>query len=242
MRIVSWTALGAAALACTAAAAAPKVDWKAVLADPGRPDADKARDADRKPAEVVAFAGVKAGDKVAELAPGGGYFTRILSGAVGSSGIVYAIAIRPSDALKAVAAARPNVKITVSQPGTIPAPEPVDVVWTTLNYHDFKNVKVGESDGAAIYNSAALKALKPGGTYFIVDHEAGKGVGATVTSTLHRIEGATVKKEVESAGFRLEAESPLLRHAADDHSQRVVETGIRGKTDQFVYRFRKPRR
>jgi predicted methyltransferase len=240
-RIVSWTALGAAALACTAAAA-PKVDWKAILADPARPDADKIRDADRKPAEVVAFAGVRAGDKIAELAPGGGYFTRILSGAVGSGGIVYAIAIRPSDALKAVAAVRPNVKITVSQPGAIPAPEPVDVVWTTLNYHDFKNVKVGESDGAAIYNSAAFKALKPGGTYFIVDHEAGKGVGATVTSTLHRIEGATVKKEVESAGFRLEAESPLLRHGADDHSQRVVETGIRGKTDQFVYRFRKPKR
>lgn len=241
MRIVSLAALGAAALACAATAAAPKVDWNAILADPGRPDADKARDADRKPAEVVAFAGVKPGNKVAELAPGGGYFTRILSGAVGPTGIVYAIARQESPALKAIADAKPNVKIAVSTPGTIAVPEPVDVVWTTLNYHDFKNVKVGETDAASVINAAAFKALKPGGTYFIVDHEAGKGVGATVTNTLHRIEGATVRKEVEAAGFRFDAESPLLRHAADDHSQKVQETGIRGKTDQFVYRFRKPK-
>jgi len=240
MRTISLAIVGAAAIAC-AATAAPKVDWAAILADSTRPDADKARDADRKPAEVVAFAGVKPGSKVAELAPGGGYFTRILSGAVGANGVVYAIAIRPSDGLKAIAAARPNVKIVVSPPGAIPAPEPVDIVWTTLNYHDFKNVKTPDGDGAGAYNASAFKALKPGGTYFIVDHEAGKGVGATVTNTLHRIEGATVRREVEAAGFRFEAESPLLRHAADDHSQRVVETGIRGKTDQFVYRFRKPK-
>jgi predicted methyltransferase len=241
MRIVSLAVAGAAALACAAAAAAPKIDWPAILADPTRPDADKARDADRKPAELVAFAGVRPGDRIAELAPGGGYFTRILSGAVGPRGMVYAIARQETPALQAIVQARPNVKIAVSAPGTIAAPEPVDIVWTTLNYHDFKNVKVGDRDAAGIIDAAAFKALKPGGTYFIVDHEAGKGVGATVTSTLHRIEGATVKQEVEAAGFRLEAESPLLRHAADDHSQRVQETGIRGKTDQFVYRFRKPR-
>jgi predicted methyltransferase len=148
---------------------------------------------------------------------------------------------RPSPALQVLAAARPNGIVAVAEPGTIPAPEPVDVVWTTLNYHDFKNVKVGESDGAAAINAAAFRALRPGGTYFIVDHEAGAGVGASVTSTLHRIEGALVKREVESAGFRLDAESDLLRHPGDDHSVKVQETGIRGKTDQFVLRFRKPR-
>jgi predicted methyltransferase len=241
MRTKVAIGIAAAAIAC-AAAAAPKVDYGAILAAADRPDADKARDADRKPAQVVAFAGVKAGDKVAELAPGGGYFTRILSGAVGPKGVIYAIARQASPALQAIADKHPNVKIAVSAPGTIAAPEPVDIVWTTLNYHDFKNVKVGDRDGASYYNEAAFKALKPGGTYFIVDHEAGKGVGATVTSTLHRIEGATVRREVESAGFKFDGESPLLRHAADDHSQKVIETGIRGKTDQFVYRFRKPRR
>jgi predicted methyltransferase len=234
--------LAAAAIA-GAAARTRGADYAAILADPIRPEADRARDADRKPAELIAFAKVKPGDKVAELAPGGGYFTRILSGVVGASGRVYAIAGKPSDALKAIAAARPNVLVTAATPGTIPAPEPVDVVWTTLNYHDFKNVRLeGGGDGAAAINAAAFRALKPGGTYLIVDHEAGAGVGASVTSTLHRIEGALVRREVEDAGFRLEAESPLLRHPADDHSAKVQETGIRGKTDQFVLRFRKPKR
>ena len=240
MRIPTLVALGTAALAC-AAVAAPKTDWKAILAAPTRPEADRARDADRKPAEVVAFAGVKPGSTIAELAPGGGYFTRILAAAVGPKGTVYPIARQANPTLEGIAKDHPNVKIIVAQPGTIPVPQPVDIVWTTLNYHDFKNVKVGDRDAAGIINAAAFKALKPGGTYFIVDHEAGKGVGATVTNTLHRIEGATVRQEVEAAGFRLEAESPLLRHAGDDHSQRVIETGIRGKTDQFIYRFRKPK-
>jgi predicted methyltransferase len=236
------SALGFAVLtsACATAPAPPRIDYAAVLADPARPEADRVRDADRRPAELLAFAGIRPGDRIAELAPGGGYFTRILSGAVGPSGRVYAITSRPGQALTDLAAARPNVVLTAGQPGTIPAPEPVDVVWTTLNYHDFKNVKVGDSDGAAFFNAAAFRALKPGGTYFVVDHEAGAGVGATVTSTLHRIEGALVRREVEAAGFRLEAQSPLLRHAADDHSQKVQEAAIRGRTDQFILKFRKP--
>jgi predicted methyltransferase len=240
--LILLAGLGLGAAACATEPPPPSVDYAAILADPIRPEADRARDSDRRPAELVAFAGVRPGDKIAELAPGGGYFTRILSGVVGPEGRVYAMAGRPSPALQELAAARPNIVVTVAEPGTIPAPEPVDIVWTTLNYHDFKNVKVGESDGAAAINAAAYRALKPGGTYFIVDHEAGAGVGASVTSTLHRIEGALVKREVESAGFRLEAESDMLRHPADDHSVRVQETGIRGKTDQFVLRFRKPRR
>ena len=243
VRIVSWmrpAAVAALAICACAAVAAPKVDFASILTDPARPDADKVRDADRKPAEVIAFAHVRPGDRIAELAPGGGYFTRILSGVVGPNGRVYAIAGHPSPALQALAQARPNVVVTPAQPGTIPVPEPVDVVWTTLNYHDFKNQKIGDSDAAGAYNAAAFKALKPGGIYFIVDHEAGPGKGASVTSTLHRIESATVRQEVEKAGFRLDARSDLLRHPADDHTQRVIETGIRGKTDQFIFRFRKP--
>jgi predicted methyltransferase len=235
-----FAAVAAVAMCACVAVAAPKMDFAAILADPSRPDADKARDADRKPAEVVEFARVKPGDKVAELAPGGGYFTNILSAVVGPKGKLYAITSRPSEAVQALAKARPNVVITAAQPATIPVPEPLDVVWTTLNYHDFKNQKIGDSDAAQTYNAAAFNALKRGGTYFIVDHEAGPGKGASVTSTLHRIESETVKREVEKAGFRLEARSDILRHPADDHSQRVIETGIRGKTDQFVFRFRKP--
>jgi predicted methyltransferase len=239
---LSWMrgAAAAALILSGAAAVAAATDFAAILADPIRPDADKARDADRKPAETIAFAHVRDGTRVAELAPGGGYYTRILSGVVGPKGRVYAVTGRASPALQEIAQARPNVVVTVAAPGTIPVPEPVDVVWTTLNYHDFKNQKVGSGDGAAALNAAAFNALKRHGLYLIVDHEAGKGVGASVTSTLHRIEGDLVRREVEQAGFRLEARSDILRHPADNHSQRVVETGIRGKTDQFVFRFRKP--
>jgi predicted methyltransferase len=234
---------GAALAACVVsvgAMTAPAVDFGAILADPGRPDTDKARDADRKPAETIAFGHVRPGSKVAELAPGGGYFTRILSAVVGAKGRVYAIAGHPSAALQAIAQARPNVAVTAAAPGTIPVPEPVDVVWTTLNYHDFKNQKVGDRDGAAALNEAAFNALKRGGFYVIVDHEAGRGVGASVTSTLHRIESATVRHEVEQAGFEIDSQSDLLRHPADDHSKRVDDPAIRGKTDQFMFRFRKP--
>lgn len=226
---------------CATDAPAPRIDYASILADPIRPEADRVRDPDRRPAELVAFAGVRTGDRVAELAPGGGYFTRILSGVVGPEGRVYAMSSRASPALQELAAARPNVVVTVAEPGTIPAPEPVDIVWTTLNYHDFKNVKSGDSDGAAAINAAAYRALRPGGLYLVVDHDTAAGAGASQTSTLHRIEGALVRREVESAGFRLDSESDLLRHSADDHGTRVQETGIRGKTDQFVLRFRKPR-
>jgi predicted methyltransferase len=229
------------AAACAATAASGKLDLASVLADPARPEADRVRDADRKPAEVIAFSGLKKGASIAELAPGGGYFTRILSGAVGPKGHVYAMIGKPSPVLADFAATHPNVSLVQIQPGEIKAPDPVDVVWTTLNYHDFKNAKVGDSDTAALYNKAAFKALKPGGIYFIVDHQAAPGIGTSQTSTLHRIEDVAVKNEVEAAGFKLDGESPLLKHAADDHTMKVVETGIRGKTDQFILRFRKPR-
>jgi predicted methyltransferase len=238
-------ALAAAALLMIsggAIAKSGKIDLRAALADTTRPEADRARDADRKPAEVIAFSGLRRGDKVAELAPGGGYFTRLLSPAVGPQGRIYALAGRPSQGVTDFAAGHPNVTVVATQPGEIPVPEPVDMVWTTLNYHDFKNNKVGERDAAAVINEAAFRALKPGGIYFIVDHQTARGAGASQTSTLHRIEDAIVKQEVIAAGFRLEAESALLRHPADDHTVRVQETGIRGKTDQFVLRFRKPKR
>jgi predicted methyltransferase len=243
MKLSIFATTGALLLAaCASVPSPPSVDYAAILSDPARPAADRARDADRRPAELVAFAGVKPGDRIAELAPGGGYFTRILSAVAGPGGRVYALTSKPSPGLQALAAAQANVAITAAEPGTIPMTEPVDMVWTTLNYHDFKNAKVGAGDGAAAINAAAFRALKPGGVYLVVDHEAGGGVGAAFTSTLHRIEGALVRREVEAAGFRLDGESPLLRHPGDDHQLKVVETGIRGKTDQFVLRFRKPKR
>lgn len=237
--------VGAAALAIAvgAVAAAPPATnaFASVLADPIRPAADVARDADRKPAELLAFAGVHKGMQIAELAPGGGYFTRILTGAVGSSGHVYAIAGKPSPALQELAQHRPNLTIVTAAPGTIPVLRQVDLVWTTQNYHDFKNSKVGTGDAATAYDAEAFRILKPGGVYLISDHEAAPGAGATQTSTLHRIEDTVVRKEVEAAGFKLDGESNLLRNPADNHTEKVFDAGVRGKTDQFVLRFRKPR-
>ena len=233
---------GLAVAACSTVAAPPAPNLSAVLADPIRPEADVARDADRKPIELMQFAGIRPGLKIAELAPGGGYFTRLLTGAVGPNGRVYAIASRVSPAMQELATKRPNLSVTVAQPGTIPAPEPVDVVWTTLNYHDFKNNKTeAGGDLAQALDAEAFRVLKPGGIYLVVDHQAAAGAGATQTSTLHRIEDAVVRQEVEVAGFKLDATSDLLRHPADDHTAKVQEAGIRGKTDQFVLRFRKPR-
>lgn len=232
---------GLALTACSTTTTPPP-NFAAVLADPVRPPADVARDADRKPVELMQFAGIRTGMRIAELAPGGGYFTRLLTGAVGPTGRVYAVAGRASPGLQELATKRPNLAVTIASPGTIPVTEPVDVVWTTLNYHDFKNNKTPSGgDLAQALNAEAFRVLKPGGVYLVVDHQTAPGAGATQTSTLHRIEDAVVRSEVQAAGFVLDAESDLLRHPADDHTAKVQEAGIRGKTDQFVLRFRKPR-
>jgi predicted methyltransferase len=239
--VLPAVAAGLALTGCSTAGAPPP-NFAAVLTDPIRPAADVARDADRRPIELMQFAGIKPGLKIAELAPGGGYFTRLLTGAVGPAGRVYAVAGRASPALQELATKRPNLTVTVAPAGTIPVTEPVDVVWTTLNYHDFKNNKTPSGgDLAQALNAEAFRALKPGGIYLVVDHQTAAGAGASQTSTLHRIEDAVVRSEVQAAGFVLDAESDLLRHPMDDHTAKVQEAGIRGKTDQFVLRFRKPR-
>ncbi len=237
--------LGALTLVATPLVAASKIapsSFTATLASAERPDADKTRDADRKPAELLAFAEVKPGAKVAEISPGGGYFTRLLSIAVGANGKVYATSSRPVAWLDGWKANHPNTTLHAATDGSL-APEPVDLVWTTQNYHDFKNRPADATgkDGAAKTNAAAFAALKPGGIYLVGDHEGAPGTGTSQTNTLHRIESAAVVREVEAAGFKLEGRSEVLRHPADNHTTQVFDSGIRGKTDQFVLKFRKPK-
>ena len=219
-----------------AGAGAPSAAISAAVADPARPAADTARDAERKPAQIVAFAGVKPGDTVVELMPGGGYFTRILSKTVGPKGHVYGLvpegfAKRPGalDGINALAAQYGNVTIMPVDLASFTIPAPADVVWTSENYHDFHNGPTANIPGL---NKAVFAALKPGGVYYIEDHAAAKGAGTTTTSTLHRI---------EAAGFKLDGQSDLLANPADTHDKAVFDPSIRGKTDKFALRFRKPR-
>lgn len=237
-RALMFMLLAAAAVPVVAYAAPASIETAVSSSD--RSDADKARDAERKPAELLAFAGVQPGQKIAELAPGGGYFTRLLSLAVGPTGKVYALSSRPAPAVDEWAKTHPNTVSRQLSPGAELVPEPVDVIWTTQNYHDFKNVKAGDSDAAAQINAAAFRMLKPGGIYLVSDHAASAGADLSTTSTTHRIDPAIVTKEAEAAGFKLEGSSDLLRNSADDHTLKVFDDKIRGKTDQFVLKFRKP--
>jgi predicted methyltransferase len=234
---------------CAGAASVPD-NIAAAVADGNRPDTDKTRDANRKPAEVLAFTGVKSGAQIAELLPGGGYFTRILSKAVGSSGHVYALvpaplpdapADVPDFAARAKAiAADPNyanVSVVVEPFSQLKVPVPVDLVWTSQNYHDLHNFP-GLDVG--IFNKLVFDDLKPGGIYLILDHRAEAGAGERDTKTLHRIDPETVKKEVLAAGFLFAGSSDLLRQPGDNHSKKVFDPVVRGKTDQFILKFRKP--
>lgn len=216
----------------------------AAVSDAGRPDADKARDADRKPAESIAFAGIKQGDQVLELLGSGGYYTRILSKTVGTKGHVYTtvpeamMANRPTaaDGLKALATTYPNVSVLVQPDGSPSAPVPVDVVWTSLNYHDLHNPGPFGAGDIAGFNKAVFAALKPGGTFLVIDHAAAPGSGLTQTAKLHRIDPETVKSEVTAAGFTFAGSSDALKKADDDYTSHSTD-----KDTQFIFRFTKPR-
>jgi predicted methyltransferase len=244
-KLANIAAIVGLSLAGTAAVAQAEVPAAiaAAVADGARPDADKARDAARKPAEIVAFAGVKPGDKVAEFLPGGGYYTRILSKTVGPAGHVYVLvpagfAQRPGglDALNALAAQLGNVTVVATDLTNFTLPEPVDLAWTSENYHDMHN---GPTPSFAGVNESTFRALKPGGIYFVEDHAAVAGTGTTVTSTLHRIDPAAVIEEVSSAGFALEAQSDLLANPADPKTAGVRDPSIQGETEKLAMRFRK---
>ncbi|WP_420138469.1 class I SAM-dependent methyltransferase [Sphingomonas sp.] len=221
----------------------------AAVTDPTRPVADRDRDAARKPAEMLAFAGVKPGMVVIDVLPGGAYFTRLFSTAVGPTGKVigyvpdemYAGRPKSLDAVQALAAepAHSNVQ-ALHDPALAPGPANVaDVVWTSQNYHDLHNI--AGLDMIA-FNKALYRALRPGGVYIVLDHAAAAGSGAADTNTLHRIDPAVVRKEVEAAGFKFDGESKLLANPADPHTAKVFDPAIRGHTDQFILRFRKPGR
>jgi predicted methyltransferase len=226
------------------AAAAPAYVAKAV-ADPTRPKADVAADALRDPADTLAFAGVKPGMSVAELFPGGGYYTRMISDVVGPKGQILAIenagwkGAAEADRKMMADLNRPNIQLDVEPFGQMKIPGQVDLFWITQNYHDLKIAKYGAVDMAA-FNRQVFAALKPGGTYFIVDHEANPGVTLEQIAVLHRIEKAQVIREVTAAGFRLAGEGKFLNRPGDDHTKPIFDPAVQGKTDQYALKFVKP--
>jgi len=239
--------LGAALLAVVLSGVAmattiPGYVTKAV-ADSSRPQADTDRDALRLPAKTIAFAGVKPGMKVAEFFPGGGYYTRPLSDVVGPKGHVYGIENAKwddgSDGKVAAAVKDHNVSMQMVKFGEFSLPEKVDVVWITQNYHDLHIAKYGVVDMAA-FNKHVYDSLKPGGVYFILDHQANPGTGDAQIAALHRIQKAQVIREVEAAGFKLAGQDNALHRTTDDHTKSVFDKSVRGRTDQFMLKFVKP--
>jgi predicted methyltransferase len=247
MKTMYLVAACAAALAATAVAATVPSNIEKAVANPARPQADRDRDAARKPAEVLAFADVKPGEQVIELIPGGGYYTRLLSGAVGPTGHVTEVVPNLTGAAdvgqksNGVAADANFSNVTEAHlvPGQLGKLGPADIVWTSQNYHDLHLARF-KLDVAG-FDKEVFAALKPGGVFFIEDHSAKAGSGLEAPDKLHRIDEDFVKKEVESAGFKLVGESDALRNPSDDRSLIVFDPQIRGHTDQFLLKFQKPR-
>lgn len=220
---------------------------KAAVAEPTRPERDRQRDADRKPEQVIAFAGIKPGDKVGELMPGNGYFTRIFCRIVGDKGQVDTVRItqaikidRPPPPPDANVQPNPctNVNDVSQAAADFSLPSGLDLVWTSENYHDLHNAMYGAPDMKA-FDTVIFKALKPGGVLIVEDHAAETGSGTRDTDTLHRIDPEQVKKELTAVGFVLAGSSDLLRNPADTHTVKVFE--MRGKTDKLLLKFRKPK-
>lgn len=197
--------------------------------------------------EVVAFIGLHPGAQVADVVAG--RFLRAFSQAVGPRGAVYAV--EPLEVVKVHPKVVDLVEGLKAQPGygniqliqapiNAPAlPAALDAVFIRQNYHDLHDPFMGPADVKA-FNRAVYQALKPGGVYVVLDHAAAAGSGLRDTNTLHRIDKAAVRAEVEAAGFVLDGESALLADPADDHTKNVFDPAVRGRTDQFLLRFKKP--
>jgi predicted methyltransferase len=242
----------AMASACVATSPVPP-HIAAAVASPLRRPQDLARDPTQRPAEVLAFSGVKPGDRVADFWPLPPYSTGLLSAAVGPQGKVYGIfptkvfnEIPEADGdLKRALGPFPNVTLLVQPFDKFQTPEQLDLVWLGKIYHDFTNpVESGDLDIAAV-NRAIFQALKPGGVLIVIDHAAERGskfqdVEPDQPKRVHRIDPDLVKSQILAAGFEFAGESRVLANPADDHTKSVFDPAIRDHTDRFIFKFRKP--
>lgn len=241
----------AAALAIAAPAAAQVIpgSYEHVLTNPLRPAEDRARDTARHAAETLEFIGLDPGGAVAEYMPGRGYFTRLLALSVTEDGRV--TAYQPAEIVKLDPTYWTDIQAVAAEPGmdmvtamTGPTSEfasdgGYDLVFTAQNYHDLHGPFAAEGTATA-FNAAVMKALNPGGLYVIIDHHAVAGSGLKGAARLHRIDAEAVRAEVEAAGFVFDGQSEALANADDPRTAGVFDPSIRGRTSQFMMRFKKP--
>ena len=209
---------------------------------PDRAQKQKDRDPGRKPGETLAFAGLKPGQKVIELASFGQYYTDIMAPIVGPKGHIWMYDLPYTDKSfgdpsRAFVARRPNTEFAEAKFDEIDYPKNVDLVTIVLYYHDLKPNKVD----TAVLDKKLFEALRPGGRLLIVDHKADAGSAWRDAGTIHRMGVETIVQEVTAAGFRLKIDSDLLANPQDDHHKMVFAPGERGHTDQALFVFEKPR-
>lgn len=247
---VLGAALIAASIPAHAIASSNAAQVTRTLADPARAF-QRSDDARRHPAELVELSGVRPGWRVLDLIPGSGYWTRIFSRLVGPTGKVYAIwpeaygklAMGDIAKLRAIAADPhySNVIVQVQPSIRLSSPEPVDLIWTSQNYHDYADPFMGHP-GTAAFARMAYRLLKPGGIFMVIDHRSAPGRGTADTDTLHRIDPQTVISDAKAAGFELIGKSDILLNPRDPLTIKVFDKAIRGRTSQFALKFRKPTR
>ncbi len=235
------------AAAISAPLMAKPADYAPAIADNQRSADNRKLDADRLPAEVLDFAGIRQGELVADYQAGGGYYTELLARAVGRKGRVYAIEtadfFKP-DVWAPITAARPNVLVLTAPGNALQlAPGSVDVIFTHLVFHDLflgTNRKGDPLPDPARILANWFAAVKPGGRVIVADHAALPGDISATARGLHRIDPEAVKAAMASAGFVLDGESAVLRRSNDDHTLRVFDPALRGHTDRFLLKFRRP--
>ncbi len=262
MRRLIAAALAATALAGCSEAEAPVAEepaytasqYGAAVRDIARPAEDQARDENRKPGELLAFAEIDRGDVVGDYIMGGGYMTRLLAMAVGTEGKVYAfqpeefIAFRSEYADEQDAAVAPYADVNGDPVQVVPLrgplaepgfPEPLDTIFTVMNWHDLYLDAMPEGTPETV-TAMLYDSLKPGGSLIVVDHLAAEGAGAAAANTVHRMDADLARSVLTGAGFVLEEESDMYSRPDDPRDTNVFDPSIRGMTDQFAWRLRKP--
>jgi predicted methyltransferase len=255
-RWLAAATIALASIACTTAPSQPQrpaplaaADYAPILADPARPEADRKDDAARKPSEVLAFAEVRPGDVILELEAGRGWYTDILSSAVGPSGRIVTqnpaefTYSAPAMAARRTAGRLVNVTETTTRFDALQMPDASadKVVWILGPHELYYTPKdsPGLGDPAKTY-SEIMRVLKPGGEFVAMDHAADAGAPSTTGQTIHRIDPAIVLASAKAAGFEYLGKSDVLANSADDRTKMVFDATIRRHTDQFLFKFRKP--